>query len=148
MDIKEFIPIDWRDQRVITSAQLAEAYECSPKNISDNFNRAKDYFQEDVHYFCLTGMQLEQFRLYSEKIGLQISSKTRKLYLWTYQGCVRHCKMINTPKAWLMFDKLEKNYFNQPRIMPATPAVAAPANVVDNPPNDFNRVYAHLLLKT
>ena len=133
MVIKDLVPVEWSSQRVLLTAQLAEAYKCSPKNISDNFNRAKEYFKEGVHYFCLTGTELEQFRLCSEKIGIQIlrsekigmqiSAKTRKLYLWTYQGCVRHCKMINTTKAWEVFDELEEFYFSQ-----NTPkAIAAPA---------------------
>lgn len=136
MDLKNLVPVVWSNQRVLTTAQLAEAYKCSVKNISDNFNRTKDYFKENVHYFCLTGMQIEQFRLYSEKTGMQISSKTRKLYLWTYQGCVRHCKMINTAEAWTMFDELEDNYFNQNPV--ALPAPAA-KHAVKEP--DLARVY-------
>ena len=123
------VPIEWQNQRVLTTAQIAEAYHCSVKNISDNFNRAKEYFVEGVHHFKLDGTQIGQFRLRSEKIGMQISAKTRMLYLWTYQGCVRHCKMLNTDKAWEVFDVLEKNYFNS-----ASLPVMAPAPVhVPNP---------------
>ena len=37
---------------------------------------------------------------------------TRSLCLWTREGAVRHCKMLNTVKAWEMFNLLEDNYFN------------------------------------
>ena len=122
MVIKDLVPVEWSSQRVLLTAQLAEAYKCSPKNISDNFNRAKEYFEEGVHYFCLTGTALEQFKNCSEFFGT-VGLRTRILYLWTYQGCVRHCKMINTPEAWKTFDDLEKLYFSQ-----YTPkAIAAPA---------------------
>ena len=52
---------------------------------------------------------------------------TRTLYLWTYQGCVRHCKSINTSEAWEIFDKLEKFYFsrNTPEALVA-PVAAKP----------------------
>ena len=53
---------------------------------------------------------------------------TRTLYLWTYQGCVRHCKSINTPEAWKMFDELEKNYFNRNSVLVAKPAPAINPN--------------------
>lgn len=112
MDIQNLVPIEWAGCRVLLTSQLAEAYGCTVKNISDNFNRAKEYFKEGVHYFCLTGTVLEQFKNCSENFGT-VGARTRILYLWTYQGCVRHCKMINTSRAWDMFDKLEQNYFQQ-----------------------------------
>ena len=56
-----------------------------------------------------------------ENIDLQISPKTRCLYLWTRRGASRHSKMLGTDKAWEMFDALEENYFN-PRPKALTPA--------------------------
>ena len=46
-------------------------------------------------------------------IQLQISPKTRTLYLWTRRGASRHCKMLGTDKAWEMFDMLEESYFDK-----------------------------------
>ena len=112
-------PVEWAAQRVLTTSQLAECYKCKPRNISDNFNRAKDYFVEGVHYLKLEGEALRTFRDFSEKNGLVLSTNTPTLYLWTYQGCVRHCKMINSNEAWKIFDDLEKFYFKQ---APAEPA--------------------------
>lgn len=127
MEIKNLVPVDWNNQRVLLSVQLAEAYKCSPKNISDNFNRVKEQFTEGVHYFKLEGLVLRSFREYSEKIGLVIPPNTPRLYLWTYQGCVRHCKMINTPEAWKMFDLLETTYFNLNAPLVAPAAKSKPA---------------------
>lgn len=133
MDIQNLIPVEWSNQRVLTSAQLAQAYGCSPRNISDNFNRVKEQFTEGVHYFKLDGLVLRSFREYSEKIGLVIPLNTPRLYLWTYQGCVRHCKMINTLEAWKIFDELEKVYFNIPLVTPVVIAPAAKSAKVKNP---------------
>ena len=138
MDIKNFVRVDWRDQRVLTSAQLAEAYECSVDQIKKNFSNNKKHYKEGVHYFKIAGEPLNELR--GKNLHLQISPMTRVLYLWTYQGCVRHCKSINTPKAWAMFDKLEKHYFNQSVVEP----LAASAPVVEQP-TDIYRVYLFLL---
>ena len=124
--------VEYQGQRVLTSEQLAQAYECPYRNISDNFKNNEKRFEEGKHYFKLTGYELKEFRkncsenidpqnLQSENFGLQISEKTRILYLWTKRGASRHCKMLGTDKAWEMFDILEENYFNP------KPAVTAPA---------------------
>ena len=123
MDLKNLVPVVWSNQRVLTTAQLAEIYKCSTRNISDNFNRTKEQFTEGIHYFKLEGLVLRSFREYSEKIGLLIPLNTPRLYLWTYQGCVRHCKMINTTEAWAVFDELERFYFNQKPVTAPAPAV-------------------------
>ena len=34
------------------------------------------------------------------------------LYLWTHRGASRHCKILDTEKAWEQFDNLEEAYFN------------------------------------
>lgn len=108
-------PIRFKDVIVITTKELAKVYNCSERNISDNFKNNESKFKEGKHYYKLQGEDLKQFILYSEKIGLQISSKTRVLYLWTHKGASRHCKMLGTDEAWEQFDILEENYFN-PRI--------------------------------
>ncbi len=36
---------------------------------------------------------------------------TRNLYLWTERGANRHCKILDTDKAWEQFDSLEETYF-------------------------------------
>lgn len=103
MENEELIKVVWSDKPVLTTAQLAIKYKCSPDNISENFNRAKEHFNEGVHYYKLTGGNLRTFKRQSEKIGLPISPYASVVYLWTEEGCLYHCKMINTPEAWAMF---------------------------------------------
>jgi len=38
------------------------------------------------------------------------------LYLWTLKGANRHCKILDTDKAWHQFDLLEENYFKVKKI--------------------------------
>lgn len=103
-------PVDYNGVRVLTTEQLAQAYECEPSNIKKNFNSNKDHFVEGRHYYKVNGDALDKLRVtFSD---LQISPMTRCLYLWTRRGASRHCKMLGTEKAWEMYDNLEENYFN------------------------------------
>lgn len=114
-------PIEWDGQVVITTAQLAEAYGTTTKNVSKNFNRNKDKFEEGKHYFVLQGEELKEFMSLSPQRGLP--QFTSQLYLWTRRGASRHCKILGTDKAWEQFDYLEDNYFEkkpQPKL-PQTP---------------------------
>ena len=90
-------PVDYNGVRVLTTEQLAAAYECEPKQIKQNFNNNKEHFKEGKHFFKLEGEALSDLRV--ENIDLQISPMTRCLYLWTRRGASRHCKMLGTEKA-------------------------------------------------
>ena len=77
-----------------------------------NFNVNKDRFIAGKHFFKIDGDDLKNLRV---TLGdLQISSKTRTLYLWTKRGAARHAKMLNTDKAWEVFEMLKDCYFEQP----------------------------------
>lgn len=102
-------PIDFKNQNVITTELLAEVYGTDVKNISNNFNNNKDNFEENKHYHLLQGEQLREFKRNSYEIG--IAPNVNKLYLWTERGANRHCKILDTDKAWEQFDNLEETYF-------------------------------------
>lgn len=102
--------VKFNEEVVITTKMLAEVYECEDGNITWNFNHNKDKFIEGKHYYKVEGEELKNLRVCFPH--LQISPKTRTLYLWTKRGASRHCKMLGTDKAWDMFDVLEENYFN------------------------------------
>ena len=112
--MNELQRIEQEGQPVLTTDQLAQAYECDGRQIKQNFNNNADRFVEGRHYFKLEGDGLKNLRV--ENIDLQISPMTRCLYLWTKRGASRHCKMLGTDKAWEVFDQLEETYFNQPQI--------------------------------
>ena len=117
--MSDLIPVEYRTERVLTTEQLAQAYECGTDNIKRNFSNNKEHFEEGKHFFKLEGDELKDLR--GKNIHLQISPKTRCLYLWTRRGASRHSKMLGTDRAWEMFDALEENYFN-PRPKALTPA--------------------------
>ncbi|AXU49820.1 ORF6N domain-containing protein [Clostridioides difficile] len=103
--------IERNNERVLTTQQLADVYETDSRNISNNFNNNKDKFIEGKHYFLLQGDDLKNFKgIHTEYENLKFASK---MYLWTERGANRHCKILDTDKAWEQFDNLEESYFNK-----------------------------------
>lgn len=110
-DIAKQPPIEWGGQIVITTAQLAQAYGTTAKNVTKNFNRNKERFEVGKHYFALQGDELKEFmRVVPERC---LPPSTSIAYLWTRRGASRHCKILGTDKAWEQFDYLEDNYFDR-----------------------------------
>lgn len=120
--------IVYEEHRVLTTDLLAQVYDTELKHIQNNFSRNQDRFEEGKHYFKLEGEYLRDY-----KKGLTgnipaspyVSKNTRNLILWTERGAARHAKMINTDKAWDIFEKLEDAYFEPLKEQPSSiPAVA------------------------
>ena len=109
--MNELTVLEHNSIRVMTTEQLAEAYGCVPKQIQQNFSNNRARFIAGKHFFVLEGQDLQTFRLQVENIELQISPKTRHLYLWTERGAARHSKMLGTERAWDVFEQLEDSYF-------------------------------------
>ncbi|MCR1954099.1 ORF6C domain-containing protein [Clostridioides mangenotii] len=107
--MNNLVPIKFEKQNVITTELLAELYGTDTKNISNNFNRNINKFEEGKHYYFLEGMELREFKgnhLLDDNLKF-----APKLYLWTERGANRHCKILDTDKAWEQFDNLEETYF-------------------------------------
>ena len=66
-------------QAVLTTEQLAQAYGCDVKRISENFKRNADRFEEGQHYFKLEGDNLRDFKRESANCG--IANNVNVLYL-------------------------------------------------------------------
>lgn len=110
--VKDIPRVEWSNQPVLTTAQLAKFYETTPARLIDNFNANKERFVEGKHFFRLEGDALNDLRIGISNV--QISPMTRTLYLWTERGAARHAKMLNSDRAWEVFETLEDNYFNRP----------------------------------
>ena len=126
IDFSNITRIEYRGQLVLTTEQLAKALSVPKKNqfvttanLKQNFNNNNEHFIEGKHYFKLEGEELNILRV--KNFYLQISPKTRTLYLWTKRGCARHCKSVGTDTAWDVFELLEDNYFNKNQEVPDTP---------------------------
>lgn len=102
--------IEYKGQKVITTDILAKAYHTDANSIRNNFSNHKNNFINGKHYFFLEGEELRAFKRCINDIDT-VAPTTRYLYLWTERGANRHCKILDTDKAWEQFDNLEETYF-------------------------------------
>lgn len=108
-------PIEQNGQRVLTTAQLAEAYGTDSRIISNNFNRNINRYKEGEHFYRLTGDELKEF-----KACHQIDDNLKFapfILLWTERGSLLHAKSLNTDKAWEAYDYLIEHYFRSTEMM-------------------------------
>ncbi len=97
-----------QEQVVATSEQLADKFGVDVKRLVKNFNNNKTKYVEGKHYFLLKG---EDLSLYTQNLDVQISSKTRHLYLWTEKGAFNHVKSLGTDEAWDAYQFMVDKYF-------------------------------------
>lgn len=101
--------IEHANYRVLTTPQLAEAFDSKANIISRNFQRNRDRYEEGVHYFALTGDVLKEFKAKrQDDVSLKFVSV---LYLWTEQGAWMHAKSLNNDSAWKAYRALIDNYY-------------------------------------
>ncbi|MDA2637419.1 ORF6N domain-containing protein [Bacillus cereus] len=103
--------LEFNNERILTTKQLAEVYECTETHVKQNFNNHKEKFEQGKHYILLKGEELREFKRKVDNIYL-VPNNINQLYLWTERGANRHCKILDTDKAWEQFDYLEETYFN------------------------------------
>lgn len=108
--------INYNDQRVLTTAQLAESYGADRQQISYNFNHNKDRYTEGKHYIALEG---EEKRDFINRHEIHDSSKNATiLYLWTEKGAWMHAKSLNTDQAWEAYEMLVDDYYRVKQPLP------------------------------
>ncbi|MED0670586.1 ORF6N domain-containing protein [Aneurinibacillus aneurinilyticus] len=101
--------IQHNGQRVLTTAQLAEAYGTDNRRVSENFNANKERYTEGKHFFLLQGDDLKAF---GDQYGNSVSvNRVSKMYLWTEKGAWMHAKSLNTDKAWEAYEMLVDDYY-------------------------------------
>jgi hypothetical protein len=131
--MNELQVVEYNNQRVLLTEQMAQAYGCDTINIQQNFVNNKARFEEGKHYFKLEGEELRSFKA---SLGdSKFSSNLRfapSLMLWTERGAARHSKMLGTDMAWEVFDQLEETYFNVRPLKQLSPIelIAAQANAL------------------
>lgn len=116
--MNELLITEYKNIRVLTTQQIAEAYGSDTRVISNNFNRNKDRYVEGKHYICLEDGEKREF-VDHHQID-DGSKKASKLYLWTEKGAFLHAKSLNTDMAWEVYDRLVDNYFEKPKAVPMT----------------------------
>lgn len=113
--MNELLITEYKNIRVLTTQQIAEAYGTDSKTISYNFNHNKERYIDGKHFICLSGDELRAFREIHD-----LPNNLNKLYLWTEKGAFLHAKSLNTDVAWEVYDRLVDNYFEKPKAVPMT----------------------------
>lgn len=136
------VPIIFQNVPCISTSMLANAYEVSEDNIRNNYSNNKSRFIEGKHYFFLNEKDVSDLRnlktdnLYPQNLRTktvypQISSRARRMIIWTERGAARHAKMLNSDKAWDVFEMLEECFFRtaeeKPKSAPVPVKKPAPA---------------------
>ncbi|MFS0783594.1 ORF6N domain-containing protein [Bacillus sp. 1P06AnD] len=107
--------IEQNGQRVLLTSQLAESYGATTDVVTRNFNRNKERYVEEKHFFTLEGDEKIRFLDRGQfDRGLR---NTKTLYLWTEKGAFLHAKSLNTDQAWGVYEKLVDSYFNKVKIL-------------------------------
>lgn len=123
--------IEVQGVRVLTTRQLANAYQTTLSAINNNFSRNKKRYIIGKHYIPVEGADLKVLRS-SPQIDRELKG-VPKVYLWTEKGALLHAKSLNTDKAWEVYDYLVDFYFRAkeedalpPAAIPALPELPAP----------------------
>ena len=107
---------EFKNIRVLTTQQIAEAYGTDTQVITNNFNRNKDRYSEGKHFICLTGNELRDFRAKNQN---DVLPNANKFYLWTEKGAFLHAKSLNTDEAWSVYENFVDTYFNKKKPLTA-----------------------------
>lgn len=126
--MEELKVTEYKDMRVLTTQQIAEAYGTDVKAISNNFNRNKERYIEGKHFVCLEGEELKNFKTVHQ---FEESSRINKLYLWTKKGAFLHAKSLNTDIAWEVYDRLVDSYFDHSNLLDGMSPELKAALIVD-----------------
>jgi hypothetical protein len=98
-------------RRVVTTPLLAKLYGTQELYIIKNFQRNIERFVPNKHFHKLEGTELKAFKDNITQSNV-VQKQAKHLILWTERGAARHAKMLDTDKAWDVFEKLEDCYFN------------------------------------
>lgn len=98
-----------KGQRVLTTKQLAVAYETEEDKIRWNYKYNKEKYKEGKHYILIQGEELRKLKRECEFHTLFKQAKS--VCFWTEKGALLHAKSLNTDKAWEVYDYLVDFYF-------------------------------------
>ncbi|BDU81589.1 ORF6N domain-containing protein [Clostridium perfringens] len=131
--MNNLIPLEFQNQRIITTKVLAEEFGTEEKNIQMNFSRNEERFVDGKHYYKLEGQQLKFFKDSLPTESREPIKFAPVLYLWTEKGAARHAKILDTDEAWEVYEELEETYFRvkngQPNLEGLSPQLQALINV-------------------
>lgn len=107
--------VEHHGMRVLTTAQLAEAFHTNAKVVARNFQRNQEHYVPGQHYHSLSGEDLKQFKVSRQNdASLKYVSV---LYLWTEKGAWLHAKSLNSDVAWSAYQTLIDSYYQTTKLL-------------------------------
>jgi len=89
--------IELKGQRVLTTRQLASAYETDVKVIQNNFSRNKERYVAGKHYIYMDRDELREVKTTYPQFEGELK-RTSRAHFWTEKGALLHAKSLNTDK--------------------------------------------------
>ena len=129
--------IEIKGQRVLTTRQLATAYETEVKVIQNNFQRNKDRYTAGKHYIYMDRDELREVKATYPQFDGELN-RTSRANFWTEKGALLHAKSLNTEKAWEVYDYLVDFYF---RVKEKT-AIVPIADTTEPQKNELSKEHA------
>lgn len=133
--------IEIKGQRVLTTRQLATAYETEVKVIQNNFQRNKDRYTAGKHYIYMDRDELREVKATYPQFDGELN-RTSRTNFWTEKGALLHAKSLNTEKAWEVYDYLVDFYF---RVKEKT-AIVPIADTTEPQKNELSKEHAQTAL--
>ena len=147
--MEEIQKIELKGMRVLTTKQLAEAYDATEEKIRWNFKYNRKRYIPGKHFILIEGEELREMKRQREFHTLFKQAKS--VCFWTEKGALMHAKSLNTEKAWQAYEYLVDAYFKDkqegaPKALPekVTPAIETKKNTIPemrNPIWIFNVLY-------
>lgn len=101
--------VEYSNMRVLTTSQLAEAFDTNNKVIARNFQRNQKRYIPGEHYFSLSGEELKRFK--AERQNDASLKYVSVISLWTEKGAWLHAKSLNNDIAWNAYRTLIDSYY-------------------------------------
>ncbi len=138
--------IEIKGQRVLTTRQLATAYETEVKVIQNNFQRNKDRYTAGKHYIYMDRDELREVKATYPQFDGELN-RTSRANFWTEKGALLHAKSLNTEKAWEVYDYLVDFYFRvKEKPTPEKTAIVPVADTTEPQKNELSKEHAQTAL--
>ena len=110
MKLEELIKnkLEWQGQRVLTTKQLAQAYNCDYCGLNKKVRAHSDIFVEGKNYFDLSGDTLKEFKSRDESGTVR---RMKSLRLFTKSGAKIQAELSKYQSVYDAYKWLEENYF-------------------------------------
>jgi murein L,D-transpeptidase YafK len=105
--------IEWQDQRVVMTKDIAKLHGIEVKHINEKYRRNKKYFKEGYDYFEIKQDDKRLVENCDQSIKeLLFRNPADYVLLITEAGYLNFIKTINDDRAWAIFLELKKIYFH------------------------------------